>query len=217
MIETTDRQGRDALAPAVTGLLSPSLRRDLADLNAQYLDLGLADELEGDPRFAWSDAVRDCLRAADAATLARLAAAPFALFDLVVPCGPEATATRVEDSRPSARAGSLLYRCESFAYQAAFLARRVVEADTPATRVVLALSAEARSRLMDCRPSQLAELARDPRTIRPRWRLHANFWQALVGAARRDSPAAVEWAHCIGLCLTGADDQAPLPRRRTRR
>jgi len=82
---------------------------------------------------------------------------------------------------------------------------------------VLALSVEARARLMDSRPSQLAELARDPLTIRPRWRLHANFWQTLVGASRRDSPAAVEWAHCIGLCLIGADERAPLPRRRARR
>jgi len=217
MIDLTDRPGRDALAPVVTGLLSPSLRRDLADLNAQYLELGLTAELEGDPRFAWAGEVRDCLRAAEVATLARVAAAPFALFDLLVSRGPEATVPRVEDSRPSVRAHSLLIRCESFAHQAVFLARRVAEADTPASRVVLALSVEARARLMDSRPSQLAELARDPRTIRPRWPLHANFWQTLVGASRRDSPAAVEWAHCIGLCLIGADERAPLPRRRARR
>ena len=217
MIDLTDRPGRDSLAPIVTGLLSPNLRRDLADLNAQYLELGLTAGLEGDPRFAWTDEVRDCLRAAEVATLARVAAAPFALFDLVVPCGPEATVTRVEDSRPSVSARSLLIRCESLAHQAVFLARRVAEADTPASRVVLALSVEARTRLLDCRPSQLAELARDPRTIRPRWRLHANFWQTLLGAARRDSPAAVEWAHCIGVCLIGADERAPAPRRRARR
>jgi hypothetical protein len=217
MIDLTDRPGRDALAPVVTGLLSPSLRRDLADLNAQYLELGLTAELEGDPRFAWADEVRDCLRAAEVATLARVAAAPFALFDLLVSRGPEATVDRVEDSRPSVRTHSLLIRCESFAHQAVFLARRVAEADTPASRVVLALSVEARARLMDARPSHLAELARDPRTIRPRWRLHSNFWQTLVGASRRDSPAAVEWAHCIGLCLIGADERAPLPRRRARR
>jgi len=217
MIDLTNRPGRDGLAPVVTDLLSPSLRRDLADLNAQYLELGLSAELEGDPRFAWAGEVRDCLRAAEVATLTRVAAAPFALFDLLVTRGPEASVARVEDSRPSVRARSLLIRCESFAHQAVFLARRVAEADTPASRVVLALSVEARARLVDSRPSQLAELARDPCTIRPRWRMHADFWQTLVGASRRDSPAAVEWAHCIGLCLIGADERAPLPRRRARR
>ena len=45
------------------GLLSPDLRRDLADLNGQYLDLGLGAEPGADPRFAWSDPVRRRLAA----------------------------------------------------------------------------------------------------------------------------------------------------------
>jgi hypothetical protein len=217
MFDPTHRPGRDALTPFGTGLLTPSLRRDLADLNAQYLSLGLAAGLEADPRFAWLDAVRDRLREADAATLARLAAAPFALFELVLPVGAEAPADRVEDSLPAGGAGSLQVQCESFVHQAAFMARQLVEADALAARVALSLSAEAQAWLANRRPSQLAELARDPRTIRPRWRLHACFWQTLVGAARRGSPAALEWAYCIGLCLLGADDRTPPPRRRGRR
>jgi len=217
MIDPTHRSGRDALVPAGTGLLTPSLRRDLADLNAQYLTLGLAAGLEADPRFAWAEAVRDRLRQADEATLERLAAAPFALFDVVLPAGPESPAARVEDSPPAVRAGSLQVQCESFAHQAAFMARQLVEANGLAARVALSLPAEAQAWLLNCRPSQLAELARDLRTIRPRWRLHACFWQTLVGAAQRGSPAALEWAHCIGLCLLGADDEAPLLRRRSRR
>lgn len=217
MADPTNRPGRDALAPLGTGLLSPSLRRDLADLNAQYLELGLTGGLEDDPRFAWGDAVRSCLRAADGATLARVAASPFALFRLVLPPAPPVAAAGVEDGRASGRLRAVQSRCESFAHQAAFVAQRVVEQDALAARVVLALSAEARTWLRDCRPSQLAELAQDLRAIRPRWRQHAYFWETLAGAARRDSSAALEWAHCIGLCLIGADDHAPSPRRRARR
>jgi hypothetical protein len=217
MIDSTRPPGRDAWVPVGAGPLTPGLRRDLADLNAQYLKLGLAVGLEVDPRFAWSEAVRDRLRQADESTLERLAAAPFALFDVVLPVGPETPAARVEDSPPAVRAGSLLVQCESFAHQAAFMARQLVAADGLAARVTLSLSAEAQAWLMNCRPSQLAELARDLRAIRPRWRLHAYFWQMMVGAAQRGSPAALEWAHCIGLCLLGADDEAPLPRRRARR
>jgi hypothetical protein len=58
-------------------------------------------------------------------------------------------------------------------------------------------------------------MARCPELIRPRWRSHSQFWQMLVGAARRDSPRALHWAHCIGVCLIGAEDAAgaaPSPR-----
>jgi hypothetical protein len=215
MADPTNRPGKDALAPLVSGLLSPSLRRDLADLNAQYLELGLACAPDGDPRFAWGEAVRDCLRGAEDATLARVAASPFALFELALP--PAQAAARVEDGRASGRMRVVQSRCESFAHQAAFVAQRVVEQDALAARVVLALSAEARTWLRDCRPSQLAGLATDVHAIRPRWRQHAYFWETLVGAARRDSTAALDWAHCIGLCLIGAEDHAPSPRRRPRR
>lgn len=217
MTDPTQCSGRDALVPIGTGLLTPRLRRDLADLNAQYLKLGLTAGLEADPRFAWAEAVRDRLRQTDEATLERLAAAPFALFDMLLPTGLETPAAGVEDSPPAVRAGSLQVQCESFAHQAVFMARQLAETDGLAARVVLSLSAEAQAWLVNCRPSQLAELARDLHTIRPRWRLHAYFWQTLVGAAQRGSPAALDWAHCIGLCLLGADDPPPLPRRRARR
>jgi hypothetical protein len=220
MTYPTSRPGPDALAPTRSGLLSPALRRDLADLNAEYLDLGLSPGLDGDPRFAWSDAVRQCLLAADGATLAQVAAVPFALFDLALPAGSAAaTPARVEDSRPSARSGALQGRCESFAHQAAFLARRLVEGEPLASRVVLGLSTDAQTWLAECRLVQLAELAGNPRLIRPRWRLHVRFWEMLVGAARRASPAALQWAYCTGLCLIGIDDEVPVPpspRRRGR-
>ena len=144
---------------------------------------------------------------------------PFALFELVIPLAvPRQVTVRVEDACLVARNGIPTGRCESFAHQAAFLARQLAESGELVSGVVFAFAPEARRWLLDCRPSQLAELARHPAAIRPRWRTHAQFWQLLVGAACRSSVAALEWAHCIGLCLIGAEVATPAAdgRRRQR-
>jgi hypothetical protein len=191
------------------GLLPPALQRDLADLNGLYLELGLASAAEDDPRFAWPASVAKCLRELDASTLARLGAGPFALFEIVIPeVNAPLAGDRVEDGRIAARPGSWQARCDSFAHQAAFLARRLVEGEPLVARVVLGLSHHVQQQLADWRLPQLADMARSPDLIRPRWRLHPQFWQMLVGAARRDSPRALHWAHCIGVCLIGAEDGA---------
>jgi len=205
------------LVPARSGLLSLALRRDLADLNAQYLELGLAAGLDGDPRFGWSEPVRRCLLAADSGTLSMIAAAPFALFDLVLPPARlAAVVPRVEDSRGAAVPAGWQEGCESFAHQAVFLARRLVDGDPLALRLVLQLPDDAQQWLAECRLAQLGEIAGSARVIRPRWRLHARFWEMLVAAARRGTPTALRWAHCTGLCLLGAADRevAPSPPRR---
>jgi hypothetical protein len=199
------------------GLLSPAQRRDLADLNLQYLGLGLAAGAEADPRFSWDEPIRASLRSMNAQARERLATVPFALFDLVIPALATAQATaRVEDGNRVARAGIPTGRCESFAHQAAFLARRLAEGGELVCGVVFAFAPDARRWLLECRPSQLAELACDPAAIRPRWRAHEQFWQVLVGAACRSSNAGLEWAHCIGLCLLGAGDALPAPAGRRR-
>ena len=207
----------EASLPARNGLLSPALRRDLADLNLQYLDLGLAAGAEADPRFGWDEPIRASLRSVDAQARERLATVPFALFELVIPAaasGP--VAAGVEDGSRITRAGIPTGRCESFAHQAAFLARRLAEGGELVSGVVFAFAPEARRWLLECRPSQLAELACEPAAIRPRWRAHGQFWQLLVGAACRSSVAGLEWAHCIGLCLIGAGDAPPAPASRRR-
>jgi len=210
MNDPTERPPAEALLPLHDALLSPGLRRDLADLNAQYLELGLAARGDADPRFDWPEPVRGSLGAMDPDTLARLVSVPFALFELVIPpTVGTAPAARVEDGRPAGRTGVPPGRCESFAHQAVFLARRLVEGGELVSGVVFSLAPDARRWLVECRPSQLAELALHPATIRPRWRSHVRFWQVLVGAASRSSSAALEWAHCIGLCLIGADDPPP--------
>ena len=216
MTHPADWPGAEASVPARHGLLSPALRRDLTDLNTQYLDLGLAAGAEADPRFAWDEPTRVSLRSADVDARERLASVPFALFELVIPAAPCPAPARVEDGISAGRAGIVAGRCESFAHQAAFLARRLAEGGELVSGVVFALAPEARRWLLECRPSQLAELALDPATIRPRWRAHAQFWQVLVGASCRSSVAALEWAHCIGLCLIGASEGSPATAGRRR-
>ena len=211
----------DGSAIALSSLLPPALRRDLADLNAAYLDLGLTPGLDADPRFAWSEPVRCCLAEIDAETRGRLATVPFALFDLVLPSTPpSASPGRVEDGRLVGVPAGWQGRIESFAHQALFLARRLVEREPLAPRVVLGLQDEVQQWLSDCRFALLAQSAVDPAVIKPRWRGHLRFWEMLVGAVRRNSPAALQWAHCTGLCLIGAGDgevAARPPPRRPRR
>lgn len=208
-----------------SGLLPPAVRRDLADLNGQYLELGLSGAHENDPRFCWSEAVRRGLLETDRATRLRMACSPFALFDLALPVAvAPCPASQVADAPWVTAGGDWQGRCLSFALQAAFLAWRLVDGAPYAARVALGLSAADEARFGELRPSQLAELAWFPGLICARWPRHQRFWEMLIGAARRDSPRALQWTHCVGLCLFGSDGLPIAPatplaaaRRRTRR
>jgi hypothetical protein len=220
MTQPTDRPGPDPHSPVRAGLLSGALRRDLMDLNAQYLELGLTPGAQEDPRFCWSEPVRRCLLAAGVDTRSRMAAAPFALFGLALSTAcMRAADSCVQDARPPDAAAGRVGPCESFAHQAVFLARRMADGEPMVLQLVLGLPQEAQRWLGDCRPGQLAELAGNPRLIRPRWRLHARFWEMLAAAARRGTPTALQWAHCVGMALLGAADAdaaASAARRRPR-
>jgi hypothetical protein len=208
--------GQESLAPAPSGLIPPALRRDLADLNAQYLELGLAPGLEADPRFGWCAGARRCLLAADADTRATMAAVPFALFGLTLgPEGPPGVVGRVADEWAACAPAGWHGRFDSFAHQSVFLARRLLDTAPMALQLVFGLPEHAQRWLLECRLVQLADLAGNPHVIRPRWRLHARFWQVLAVAARRGTPDALQLAHCIGMCLLDAADEdvAPAPPR----
>lgn len=221
MTDPVGLPGQDPVTPIRGGWLSTAVRRDLADLNGQFLVLALTPGLECDPRFEWADGVRGCLAGLDAGTLSRVAAVPLALFELRLPAPTATVADRVEDSRSRAAPAAASHgRCVSFAHQALFMARRLVEDDVLVARLVLGLCDEAQQWLADCRLARLAELAESTSVLRPRWRSHVRFWQVLAGAAARGSPAALQWACCIGLCLTGGGDAGVGPaqaRRRRRR
>jgi hypothetical protein len=187
-----------------------ALRRDLADLNAQYLELGLLAGSIPDACFGWSEAVHRCIAETDAASRARMATSPFALFHVAIPGTPPwEHPPRVEDGLPTAVAGPFHARCLSFAHQVAFLAMRLVEGSPLAGRLVLGLSPAGEAWLRELRPSQVADVAADPGLIRPRWPTHVRFWAMFAGAARRASPEALRWTHCVGLCLLGSDEATP--------
>jgi hypothetical protein len=198
-----------AVAPARPGLVPPALRRDLADLNGQFLDLSLAVDRAADPCVGWAESVRRRLREIDRPTRARMAAAPFALFRLVLPtlstAAPPEPAGGVADLPLDVAATTAPGRWTSFTHQATFFARRLVDGAALAANVVLDLTPEAQSMLAALAPSQLAAVAAQPGLVRPRWPDHLRFWEMLEAAARRDSAIALQWAHCVGVCLLGVE------------
>ena len=210
--------------PARHGLLPPTLRRDLADLNSQFLDLSLTPDASAESSCDWAEPVRRRLREIDRPSRARMAAAPFALFRLVLPVTldpvPPARPCGVADLPASAATTGWQGRWMSFAHQAAFFARRLVDGAALAASVVLDLTPESQSLLAAMSPSQLAAVAAQPGIARPRWPDHLRFWEMLEAAARRDSAVALQWAHCVGVCLLGVDAVGGAPgagKRRLRR
>ena len=199
------------------GVLTPTIRRDLADLNRQYLELALAPELSIDPRFAWCETVRSGLSGTDAATRSRMAACPFALFQIQLaaehrPVAPLAP-FRVEEGTAMAASGEPWQaRCLEFAQFALFLALRLTDAAPLAIRMALGLSPVAELRLHEMCPSEVAQFATRPDVVRPRWPSHPRFWAMLHGAARIDSAPLLQSAHCVGICLLGPDLKALAPR-----
>lgn len=193
--------------PARTSVLGPVLRRDLADLNQQFLDISLDAGLAGDPRFTWSEPVRCGLLETDAAARARMASSPFSFFELVLPAdvampaGPGRVAEGTSAGADPAVAG----RCMTFVHLALFLAWRLADGAPLATRLALGISPAAELLLNETSASQLVQFAALPGLIRPRWPAHRRYWDLLAGAARRGSDAALQWAQWAGICLLGAD------------
>jgi hypothetical protein len=183
------------------------LRRELADLNRQFLEISLATERAADPRFAWSDAVRCGLLATDEATRERMASSPFTFFELVLPAGTTATPSlgRVEDARRPASEPAESGRCLTFLHLALFLAWRLADSAPLAMRLALGISPTAELFLNETSASQLVRFAASPGLIRPRWPDHRRYWELLASAARRGSDAALQWAHWAGICLLGSE------------
>ena len=213
--------------PARSGLLPPAVRRDLADLNSQYLELGLDRGHETDPRFGWSEPVRRCLLEAEPGRRGmRMAASPFALFDLVLPAGGGADAAdRGSRTAPGSRrlATGRAVACRSRSRRPSWPAPR---RRPPLMRPGWRSACRRRTKRGSANSSLRSwpNWRRPAGSVRARWPRHQRFWEMLVGAARRDSAGALQWTHCVGLCLFGSDGlpNAPAPdpatgRRRTRR
>ena len=194
-------------APA--GMFSRSVRRDLADLNRQYLELGLMPDAGRDPLFGWTDDVRGYVAGAEPETRERMAACPFALFELRLPGGNPVPGTeflaemgRVEDRADGVgSAGTRAAGCLAFAHGALFTAWRLAESAPLVARIAFGLSEAAGHELTETCPTRIALLATDPGVVRARWPAHSRFWAMLRGAAEAESGSALQWAHCAGICL----------------
>jgi hypothetical protein len=220
-------RGRTLGAPSPGEIFTDSVRRDLADLNRQYLELGLCPDAGLDPLFAWSGEVRREIESADRGVRDRMAACPFALFEIRLPDEDPVPGTergRVEDrSNGGGHEVTRLAACVAFTHGALFAAWRMAGSAPFAARIAFGLSPAAEAELNDTCPTRIACLAAHPGAVRARWADHFLFWAALRGAAQSDSVSALQRAHCLGICLmeleTGnayaADSTLPpVPRRR---
>ena len=190
------------------GFLTPAIRRDVADLNRQFLDLALAPALAGDARFAVPEEARSTLQAGGEGLISRVAACPFTLFEVSLACGPLSGVDRgsgVEDSRRSPTDAAMAARAQWFAHMAIILAWRLADHEPLAFRIVLGLSATEELLLNQTRYSDLPGLAHGAMLIRPRWIRYPRYWRLLVRAAAGGGDATLQRAHCAGICMVVAD------------
>jgi hypothetical protein len=194
------------------GLLTPTIRRDVADLNRRFLDLAIEPALAGDSRFALPDEIRAPLRAGGAELLGRVAACPFTLFEVsLAHCrlGGVDGRAGVEDTRRLPVDPATVARAHSFENVAVFLAWRLADGEPLAFRIVLGLSTTDELLLNQTRSSDLPGLANAPQLIRPRWTRHPRFWRLLVRAAAVPGEATLQRVHCAGICMIVADLHGP--------
>lgn len=224
MYQTLARAGGSCDLLVDGGILAAGLRRDLADLNRQFLDLGLAPEASHDQRFAWTDPVRRTLQRTDEPTRDRMSDCPFALFQVVLPTEPDPSpqvSSRVEDGQVAPGVDGVPAGCLSFLHAALFVAWRLADSAPLAARLAFSIQPAAELWLNELTLSQLTRLATRPGLIRPRWPGHARFWTLLVGAAEGRAGLTLQQAYCVGICLLDADASGdvvgPAPRHRPAR
>jgi hypothetical protein len=189
------------------GFLAPSLRRDVADVNRQFLELALEPALAGDPRFELPDEVGRELATGGEALVSRVAACPFTLFRVALTedGGPAVDrGSGVEDARRPLVDAATCARTHSFAYMALFLAWRLANDAPLALRFVLGLSEAEELLLNETRPSDLLRLAYAPQLIGPRWQRETRYWRLLLRAAVSNTESTLRRAHCAGICLVVA-------------
>jgi hypothetical protein len=197
------------------GALAPSVRRDVRDLNQQFLDLGTAPGTRTDPRFAWPEALRSAVLRTDATARERMAACPFTLFELrllVEPSTPAATRPGVADSAASAEsAESWQALCMAFVHFALYVAWQLADRSPMAARMAFGLSAVDELRLNEMTLGDVSRLGDRTDVIRPRWPAHPAFWALLCDAAHTGCEASLRRAHCLGLCLMDGPEPEPSP------
>jgi len=214
----------NAAWPHQGNLLSPAVRRDIADLNRLFLAHAL------DPGHG-----ADCWFQLPAVTVKRLvevapeareraACSPISLFELALPRDDEAPPWRLEsvadtDAEFADRARGETRR--SFGLVALSVARRLAENLPFSSRIAFGLGSTSEARLSALTPSDSFRLASWPGLVRPRWPGHSRYWSLLAEAAAGTVQADLNWAYSAGLCLLGHCERDPViarcgPARRAR-
>ncbi len=203
MPEATPKFDDPAFRTLDGNLFDPVLRRDIADLNRQFLTYGLDPVFARDPRFQLSEPISDSLVGLQLEQRRIVEECPFSLFELVLPTPEvgEAAAGHWVNDQPAPRERPCGWmRCHSFSHSVLAFARRLAEGIPLSIRLSLGLPARAGADLVAMRPSEIAHLALWPGLIRPRWQGNRQLWELLIEAARSNCDASIQWAHCVGMC-----------------
>lgn len=202
-----DKPGEDRRrvhhSPLQGRILSEAVLRDVADLNTRYLEIVLEEGVEDDPLVGWSCEALGALRGTDRAVLVRMAACPFALFqiDLMARQLGARDGARVEDRSAAGTNPSLGMGLASFRRVALFTAWRLADGSPLAARIAFGLSPSGELELNEMCPTEVARLADARGVVRARWPENTRFWLMLRAAAQSQCPQALQWAHCVGICL----------------
>ena len=181
-------------------LLPESVRRELADLNGQYLTTIVATEDASTP-LCWRGRAMPAL--GEARLLETMASCPFTLFELRLDA-LAAPATPTNDDLAPSLAVRHLHR-EALAHSALTLAWRLAESSPFSLRVALGLSAAAELVMNEMRVKSLSAWARTPGLMRTRWLEHAVFWKALGRAAEVGDSGQLARVHCLGITLLAGE------------
>jgi hypothetical protein len=205
-------------------LLSPPVRRDIADLNRLFLGRALDPAQRTDHWFQLPGSVVERLAAAPEEARERAAQCPVSLFELVLPAadaGPHWRHEAVADGDVDALDRSRDETRRSFGLVALGVARRLAEGVPLSSRIAFGLLPAGEARLSALSPCEAFRLASWPGLVRPRWAGHARFWDLLADAATGPSSETLRWTYSTGLCLLGECERQQvdvrlLPRRRLR-
>jgi hypothetical protein len=214
-ITMSDRPGEDQRrahqSPLQGRILSEAVLRDIADLNSRYLEIVLEESVQDDPLVGWSREALGVLRGAERAVLARMAACPFALFqiELIASERGDREGVRVEDRSAAGENPGLGMGLASFRRVALFTAWRLADGSPLAARIAFGLSPSAELELNEMCPTEVARLADTRGVVRARWPENARFWLMLRTAAQSQCAQALQWAHCVGICLMDREPRQP--------
>jgi hypothetical protein len=204
MYEPFEWMGHRYSRAASGSLLPESLRRDVADLNRQFLHL--AQMSTGPLWQPWLTRSPFVAGGLESASVEAIAACPFTLFELkladVARAAPEGAEVR-DEQHP--RAGEFDLQVQGLAHGALTLAWRLADESPLSLRLTLGLSTAAELLMNETRVSGLLHWARAANLLGARWPEHVIFWPSLLRAGYLRDRAALTRVHCLGLTLLVSD------------